>query len=134
MVQRFFLSFGVFLGSCLLSISSPLSKPAPKDQTFPRIQYAVGDPFQKTLVHSTALRRHTALTQGEQTNKAILILETRNNRITVYSGEQCQFYTVSTEEGAILAEWLTRADLKSRFPELYDIVTGTAWAGEPRTP
>ena len=133
-MQRFFLSFGIFLGSCLWSISSPLFKPAPKDPAFSGIQYGAGDSFQKTLVHATAIRSLTAVTQGEQTNKAILILETRNNRITVYSGDQCQFYTVSTEGGAILAEWLTRADLKSRFPELYDIVTGTAWAGETRTP
>lgn len=133
-MQRFFLSFGIFLGSCLLAISSPLFKPAPKDPAFSGIHHGVGDSFQKTPVHAAAIRPFTAVTQDQQTNKAILILETRNNRITVYSGGECQLYTVSTEGGAILAEWLTGADLKSRFPQLYDIVTGTAWAGETRTP
>jgi hypothetical protein len=133
-MQRFFLSFGIFLGSCLWSISSPLFKPAPKDPVFSGIHHGTGDSFQKTPGPAVAIRPPTAVAQGQETNKAILILATRNNRITVYSGSQCQFYTVATEGGAILAEWLTRADLKSRFPELYDIVTGTAWAGEIRTP
>lgn len=71
---------------------------------------------------------------GDKVEKAILTLETRSNRITVYSSDQSLLYTVSTEGGAVLAEKLTEKDLKSRFPELYDIVTGTAWAGVERRP
>ncbi len=81
-----------------------------------------------------ATRQQTAVTQEGQVEKAILILETRENRITVYSGENCLLYTVSSGGGVILAEKLEGSDLKDRFPELYDIVTGTAWAGEIHTP
>ena len=60
---------------------------------------------------------------------AIVILETRENRVTVYSNQGDFRYTIATENGIPLAEQLTATELKARFPELYDIVTGTAWAG-----
>jgi hypothetical protein len=134
-MQRFFLSCGVFLGSCLISASSPLFiKSAPKDQPFSAIKYQAKSPFQKKLYQSDSRRPQSAFAQGGQVGKAVLILETRNNRITVYSGENSLLYTVCTGGGAILAERLKGSDLKDRFPELYDIVTGTAWAGEIHTP
>ena len=79
-------------------------------------------------------RQQIAVSQEGQFEKVILILETRNNRITVRSGENSFLYTVSTGGGAILAERLKGSDLKDLFPELYDIVTGTVWAGEIHTP
>ena len=101
---------------------------------FSAIKYQAKSPFQKKLLQSDAIRPQTAVAQGGQVEKAILILETRDNRITVYSGENSLLYTVSTGGGAILAERLKGSDLKDRFPELYDIVTGTAWAGVIHTP
>lgn len=134
-MQRFFLSCGIFLGSCLISDSSPLFiKSAPYGQQFSAIKYQAKDPFQKKLLLSEATRQQTTVTQEGHVEKAILILETRDNRITVYSGENTLLYTVSTGGGVILAERLKELDLKDRFPELYDIVTGTAWAGEIHTP
>jgi len=38
-------------------------------------------------------------------------------------------YSVATLEGIALAEGLSASDLKDRFPELHDVVTGIAWAG-----
>ena len=134
MMQRFFLSFGIFLWLCMISVTSPLFKASPTGPQFPGIAHQGKSSFQKKLIQSDAIRPLTTATQGEQAEKTILILETRNNRITVYSGEKCPLYTVSTGGGAILAERLTRTDLKDRFPELYDIVTGTAWAGTIHNP
>ncbi len=134
-MQRFFLSVVVFLGSCLILVSSPLFiKSAPQDQPFSAIRDQAKSPFQKKLHQSESGRPQSAVAQGGQVGKAVLILETRDNRITVYCGENSLLYTVSTGGGAILAERLKGSDLKDRFPELYDIVTGTAWAGEIHTP
>lgn len=66
---------------------------------------------------------------GSSVAKAIVILQTRENRITIFSGEGEFRYTVATENGILLADRLSAAELKGRFPDLYDIVTGTAWAG-----
>ena len=133
-MYRFFLGCGILLWSCVISASSPLFKSASNGQQSPWIKHQAKSPFQKKLLQSGAIRPPTAVTQGKQVEKAILILETRYNRITVYSGEKSLLYTVSTGGDAILAERLTGTDLKDRFPELYDIVTGTAWAGEIHTP
>ena len=134
-MQQFFLSGLIFWGSCVISFSSPLLiKPVPHGQQFPGIKDQAKSSFQKKLLQPGAVRPVTKVTQGGQSGKAILILETRNNRITVFSGEKDLLYTVSTGGGAVLAERLKESDLKDRFPELYDIVTGTAWAGEIHTP
>lgn len=135
MMQRFFISCGIFLGFVLISNSSPLFiKFVPDSQQLSPVKYQAKCPLQKKLFQLEATRQQTAVTQEGQVEKAILILETRENRITVYSGENCLLYTVSSGGGVILAEKLKRSDLKDRFPELYDIVTGTAWAGEIHTP
>jgi hypothetical protein len=62
--------------------------------------------------------------------KVILVLQTRDHRVTVRSGggEESR-YSVTTLHGIALADGLSAKDLKSRFPELHDIVTGIAWAG-----
>ena len=134
-MQQFFLSGLIFLGSCVISFSSPLLiKSVPHGQPFPGIKDQPKNSFQKKLFQPGAVRPVTKVIQGDQNRKALLILETRNNRITVFSGEKDLLYTVSTGGGTVLAERLKESDLKDRFPELYDIVTGTAWAGEIHTP
>ena len=65
-----------------------------------------------------------------EASKVILVLQTREHRITVLSSAEKDLrYSVATLQGVTLADGLTAANLKSRFPELHDIVTGTAWAG-----
>ncbi|MCI0720616.1 MAG: hypothetical protein L0338_16855 [Acidobacteria bacterium] len=66
---------------------------------------------------------------GVDAGKVILALQTREHRVTVLGGRQDLRYSVATDQGIALAEALSATDLKSRFPELHDIVTGTAWAG-----
>lgn len=65
-----------------------------------------------------------------EVGKVILVLQTRDNLVTVRStgGEELQ-YSVTTLQGIALADALSVADLKNRFPELHDVVTGMAWAG-----
>ena len=65
-----------------------------------------------------------------EAGKVILVLQTRDNLVTVRStgGEELQ-YSVTTLQGIALADRISVADLKSRFPELHDVVTGIAWAG-----
>ena len=65
-----------------------------------------------------------------EVGKVILVLQTRNNLVTVRStaGEELR-YSVATLHGIALADGLSPVDLKNRFPELHEIVTGIAWAG-----
>jgi hypothetical protein len=65
-----------------------------------------------------------------EVGKVILILQTRDHLVTVRSagGEESR-YSVATLQGIALADGLSAADLKSRFPEVHDVVTGIAWAG-----
>ena len=133
-MQRFFLSLGIFLCSCLIVAPSPLFKCRPGSLQFPESARQGKSSLQKKLIQSDTIRPLKPLTHQGTAEKAILTLETRNNRITVYSSDKCLLYTVSTEGGAVLAERLTGKDLKNRFPGLYDIVTGTAWAGERHRP
>ena len=65
-----------------------------------------------------------------EVGKVILVLQTRNNLVTVRStgGEELR-YSVATLQGIALAQGLSSVDLKNRFPELHDVVTGIAWAG-----
>ena len=65
----------------------------------------------------------------ENYEKVILVLQTRDYLLTVYSGEADRLYSVSTEGGVALADRLTGSELKVRFPELYDVATNS-WAGE----
>jgi len=65
-----------------------------------------------------------------EVGKVILVLQTRDHRVTVRSsGEQELRYSVATLQGIALAEALSVTDLKSSFPELHEVVTGIAWAG-----
>ena len=65
-----------------------------------------------------------------EAGKVILVLQTRDHRVTVRSsgGEELR-YSVATLQGVALADGLSAGDLKSRFPEVHDVVTGVAWAG-----
>ena len=81
----------------------------------------------------TAARATTAVAQPApqpEVGKVILVLQTRNNLVTVRStaGEELR-YSVATLHGIALADGLSPVDLKNRFPELHEIVTGIAWAG-----
>jgi hypothetical protein len=66
----------------------------------------------------------------QEVGKIILVLQTRDNLVTVRStgGEELR-YSVTTLQGIALADGLSTVDLKNRFPELHDVVTGIAWAG-----
>ena len=65
-----------------------------------------------------------------EVGKVILMLQTRDNLVTVRStGEEELRYSVATLQGIALADGLSVADLKSRFPELHQVVKGIAWAG-----
>ena len=69
------------------------------------------------------------IVNSAQDRKVILVLQTRDYSITVFSGDSEVRYAVSAEGGAALADNLSEADLQTSFPGLYDIVTGIAWAG-----
>ena len=65
-----------------------------------------------------------------EVGKVILVLQTRDHRVTVRSNEGEELrYSVATLQGIALADGLSVADLKTRFPELHDVATGIAWAG-----
>ena len=69
-----------------------------------------------------------------EVGKVILMLQTRDHRVTVRSSEGEELrYSVATLQGIALADGLSVADLKSRFPELHDVATGIAWAGIERS-
>ena len=61
--------------------------------------------------------------------KVILVLQTRDNLITVRSSAGGDRYSVATLQGIALAERLSVNELKDRFPELHEVVQGIAWAG-----
>jgi hypothetical protein len=91
------------------------------------------EPARTQMVPANATISKTADSQAAVAEtsppKAILVLETRTHRITVYGAENAPRYSVATVEGSVLADLLSPVELKDRFPELYDVVTGLAWAG-----
>jgi len=77
----------------------------------------------------------TKPTPQPEAGKVILVLQTRDHLVTVRSsGEEELRYSVATLQGIALADGLSGADLKSRFPELHEVATGIAWAGVGRPP
>ena len=65
-----------------------------------------------------------------EVGKVILVLQTRDHRVTVRStGGEELCYSVATLQGIALADGLSTVDLKNRFPELHEVVKGIAWAG-----
>ena len=64
-----------------------------------------------------------------QQGKVILVLQTRDNLVTVRSSAGQNRYSVATLQGIVLAEHVSVNEFKDCFPELYEVVQGIAWAG-----
>ena len=79
-----------------------------------RLALSSAAPSQGGLQHSDEQR------DGE---KVIMMLQTRDHLLTVYSRDKDRLYSVGTKEGLALAEKITSAELRARFPELHEIVT-----------
>ena len=63
---------------------------------------------------------------AQDSHRVVMILQTRYYMLTIYGGED-HLYSVSTQDGVALAERLSSAELKERFPELHDLVN-EGWA------
>jgi flagellar basal body-associated protein FliL len=116
----------------ILVTSAITAAAAPLRSSKKNIRASVQSPPSNRLISSApAASSSTAQQSGqkENTGRAIVVLQTRDNLITIYSGEKDLLYSVSTESGISLADQLTASELKVRFPELYEIATGIAWAG-----
>jgi flagellar basal body-associated protein FliL len=116
----------------ILVTSAITAAAAPLRSLKKNIRAPVQSPPSNRLISSApAASSSTAQQSGqkENTGRAIVVLQTRDNLITIYSGEKDLLYSVSTESGISLADQLTASELKVRFPELYEIATGIAWAG-----
>ena len=81
------------------------------------------------LVQIEFARQKTPKVAKKEQGKVILVLQTRDNLITVRSGRGEHTYSVATLQGIVLAEHLSVKKLKDRFPELHEVVQGIAWAG-----
>ena len=120
MQRRTKLAGSLILG---MSLAVLLSEPA-----FPRQKNARSGSQKFAAAASSPIHAKPAV-QSEP-GKVILVLQTRDHRITVYGGKGAEsHYSVATLQGIALAEGLSVNELKSRFPDLHDIVTGIAWAG-----
>lgn len=65
-------------------------------------------------------------------SKVIMVLQTRDHRVSVHSSDGKELrYSVATIQGVALADGLSVADLKNRFPQLYEVIASKnpAWAG-----
>lgn len=104
-------------------IAGPLGQP---EFAGPRTARSSRQKF--TAVRATSVAAKPA--PQPEASKVILMLETRDYRVAVRSGEGNQLrYSVATLQGIALGDGLSALDLKNRFPEVHDVVTGTAWAG-----
>ena len=109
----------LFLGTVTLGLFAQPEFARPKEARSGRQK------FTATRATSVAAKPAPQLEVG----KVILVLQTSNNLVTVRStGEELR-YSVATLQGIALADGLLPVDLKNRFPELHDVVTGIAWAG-----
>jgi hypothetical protein len=117
---------------CFLSASLMVAEAGPEFAKTKRGARQCEEIRPSVVANAMAPRAPVALQKATSTDpagKVILVLQTKEHRITVFSGEQELRYSVATDHGFALAEDLTASDLKGRFPELYEIITGTAWAG-----
>ena len=116
----------VKLASCLflgISVAALLSQSAFGRQKMAR---SSAQKFTSGSISAVAPK----LTPPSEVGKVILVLQTRDNLIAVRgNGEEESRYSVTTLQGVALADNLSVNDLKNRFPELHEIVTGIAWAG-----
>ena len=110
----------LFLGTVTLGLFAQPEFARPKEARSGRQKF--------TATRATSLVAKPA--PQPEVGKVILVLQTRNNLVTVRStgGEELR-YSVATLQGIALADGLLPVDLKNRFPELHDVVTGIAWAG-----
>ena len=77
----------------------------------------------------------SSLPQAPETpsvGRSIVVLQTRDYRVTIFSGQQEPRYSIATDHGIALADNLSASDLQGRFPELHEIIMGIAWAGVSR--
>ena len=81
------------------------------------------------VVQFAFARQKTPKVAKKEQGKVILVLQTRDNLITVRSSRGKHRYSVATLQGIVLAEHLSVKKLKDRFPELHEVVQGIAWAG-----
>src|SRR5215510_6356658 len=63
---------------------------------------------------------------AQDADRLIMVLQTRDYMVEIYGGDR-QLYSVSTQDGVALGEKLDSAELKVRFPELYDLLNA-GWA------
>ena len=81
------------------------------------------------LVQFAFAGQKTPKVAKKEQGKVILVLQTRDNLVTVRSKAGENRYSVATLQGIVLAEHLSIKKLKDRFPELHEVVQGIAWAG-----
>jgi hypothetical protein len=110
---------GLFLGTVALGLFA--------EPEFARPRTAPTGKQKFTATHATSVAKPAP---QPEVGKVILVLQTRDHLVTVRStgGDESR-YSVATLHGIALADGLSPVDLKDRFPELHDIVTGIAWAG-----
>ncbi len=61
----------------------------------------------------------------------IVYLETRNEVVSIMSGYEGPFYTVTTREGKILGKDLSERELQVKLPNIYHFVK-TSYAGDDK--
>jgi len=100
---------------------------------FARSKAGAGGAKQKFTAAHTTLSPAARPAPQQEVGKVIMVLQTREHRVTVRSSGGTELrYSVATVHGIVLADGLSVADLKGRFPEVHDVVTGIAWAGVGR--
>lgn len=78
------------------------------------------------LVFTSATPSQGGLQKSDEernNEKVIMMLQTRDHLLTIYSRDEDRLYSVGTKDGIALSEKITSTELKARFPELHEIVT-----------
>jgi hypothetical protein len=77
-----------------------------------------------------ALAATASVADNERLSAILGHLETKDRFVTLWAGPQPR-YTVRTRDGKLLAERISAAELRTRYPELSRIndATTVAWAG-----
>jgi len=86
----------------------------------------------KTILVTLMMAASASAVAGENNGPPAALghLRTNDRVVTLWAGEQPR-YTVRTKDGKLLADKITAAELRSRYPDLYRIndATTVAWAG-----
>lgn len=120
--MRYFTLIALFLllilmvGASSFSAGKSKSKKPPAAQSIPiaKLVSNSATPSQGGLPKSDAKKND---------EKVIMMLQTREHLLTIYSRDEDRLYSVGTKDGIALAEKISSDELKVRFPELHDIVT-----------